>query len=303
MRSVCTRQVGQPEGVGSLLPGMYLNPGALEMEAPPHLLSSPGQWVGSPSLGTHCPPVTGQTLSLGCPPALLSGPPPPPISPAPFPEGTVLSPKPAPSCTLVPSPPHAVLTSSQVPRDEAEEDADDVTQVRFAAMLALLQPQGRVPSWARGLPAPRHPWTRPRDPSFWPTGHSASPPASLSPLCLPLPNRKALRASVLEPSLPPLSPNLSASPVGLGRPSVSASPPCPALLSALSSPPPLSAFRRTACPPAQPFTLRLTLASQDLGAPSPWRQKGSCSFLGWEGVRAGWALFLSSATPGGGAPA
>ena len=54
-------------------------------------------------------------------------------------------------------------------------------------------------------------------------------------------------------------------------------------------------------PPSQPFTLHLTLAPQDLGAPSPRRQKGSCSFLGWEGVRAGWALFLSSATTGGGA--
>lgn len=119
-----------------------------------------------------------RTLRLGCLPVLLSGPPPPPISPAPFLEGTVLSPKPAPSGTLVPSPAQAVLTSSQVPRDEAEEDADDVTQVRCAALLALLQPQGRVPSWARGLPAPRHPGTWSRDPLFCPARQPLCPLSS-----------------------------------------------------------------------------------------------------------------------------
>lgn len=87
---------------------------------------------------------------------------------------------------------------------------------------------------------------------------------------------------------------------------VSVAPPCLSL-SALSCPPcalsspPRSGLSQDRLPPSQPFTLHLTLAPQDLGAPSPRRQKGSCSFLGWEGVRAGWALFLSSATTGGGA--
>ena len=215
MRSVCVRQVGQPEGVSCLLPGMYLSPRALEMEAPPHLLSSPGQWVGKPQLRYSLPTCHRTDSKAGVPP-------PPAISPAPFPEGTVLSPKPAPSCTPVPSPPHAVLTSSQVPRDEAEEDADDVTQVRFAAVLALLQPQGRVRSWARGLPAPRHPGTRPRDPSFWPTGHSPGP-QPLCPLCplSPEEGTQSLCARALAPTsvcLPISVPVLWVSVVPLSRP-------------------------------------------------------------------------------------
>lgn len=67
MRSVCTRQVGQPEGVGSLLPGMYLSPRALETEAPPHLLSSPGQWVGKPQLRYSLPTCHRTDSKAGVP--------------------------------------------------------------------------------------------------------------------------------------------------------------------------------------------------------------------------------------------
>lgn len=49
---------------------------------------------------------------------------------------------------LYPCPSGAALTSSQVPGDEAEEDADDITQVLLAAMLTLLQ------SWGAALAAP-----------------------------------------------------------------------------------------------------------------------------------------------------
>lgn len=51
---------------------------------------------------------------------------------------------------MVPRPSKAALTSSQVPGDEAEEEADDVTQVLLTAMLTLLQPRGTA------LTAPWH---------------------------------------------------------------------------------------------------------------------------------------------------
>lgn len=118
-------------------------------------------------------------------------------STAPLPGGHGFKPKPASSCTLVPSPAQAVLTSSQVPRDEAEEDADDVTQVRSAAVLALLQPQGGVPSWARVSPRPailalaQGPPARPAPPSLCP------------PLCPPLPSLEGTLAFI-RCFLPPL---------------------------------------------------------------------------------------------------
>lgn len=155
------------------------------------------------ALAWHSPPA-GHRAGLqawggGSLPVLLSG---PLVIPAPFKVGTVLSPKPSPSCTLVPGPAKAVLTSSQVSRDETEEEADDVAQMFLAAVLALLQSQHRSPGRVRGLAAPCHlwAWLDPRGPGscprFCPTscsasltlraflqGLSLSPPSGLS-LCL-----------------------------------------------------------------------------------------------------------------------
>lgn len=216
-----------------------------------------------------------RTLRLGCLPVLLSGLPPP----APLPEGTVLSPKPASSYTLVPSPAQAVLTSSQVPRDEAEEDADDVTQVRSAAVLALLQPQGRVPSWARGLPTPRHPWPWPRGPSVCPAPQ---------PLCPPLPSLKAL--SLYSRALSPtsgLSPDLSASPA------VSVAPLCLSL-SALPCPPLSSVFTSLALglsqdrlPPSPALHLAPDPGSSGPGCPLSLETEGLLQLPGLGGCEGG----------------
>lgn len=43
------------------------------------------------------------------------------------------------SGTWYPCPSKAALTSSQVPGDETEEEADDVSQVLLTAVLTLLQ--------------------------------------------------------------------------------------------------------------------------------------------------------------------
>lgn len=178
------------------------------------------------------------------------------VIPAPFKVGKVLSPKPAPSCTLVPGPAKAVLTSSQVSRDEMEEEADDVAQMFLAAVLALLQSQHRSPGRVRCLAAPCHPWAwlDPRGPGscpqFCPTscsasltlkaflqGLSLSPPSGLS-LCLSISAPLlSLGVSVLPLSVPascslglsqnclPLSPQPRAS---RGRP-VACQPPMPEL--------------------------------------------------------------------------
>lgn len=67
-------------------------------------------------------------------------------------------PLPAPSLA-----PWSILTSSQVPRDEAEEEADDVTQELLAAMLALVKPRCSTLGQARGLAMAHHPgaWLNP----------------------------------------------------------------------------------------------------------------------------------------------
>lgn len=196
MRSVCTRQVGQPEGVGSLLPGMYLSPRALEMEAPPHLLSSPGQWVGKPRLRYSLPTCHRTDSKAGVPP-------PPAISPAPFPEGTVLSPKPAPSCTLVPVHPTQSSPRARFPEMKRKKTL-------MMSPRCVLQPCWHSCSLRAGCRAGPGVSLRPAIPGPGPgtprSGQLATAPApSLSVPSVPSPQRKALRASVLEPSLPPLS--------------------------------------------------------------------------------------------------
>lgn len=220
----------------------------------------------------HGPPVTGQDSKAGVPscPAFRTA------STAPLPGGHGLKPGPGP-LSLYPGPQSSPSSPSPrepgSPRDEAEEDADDVTQVRSAAVLALLQPQGGVSSWARS-PAPAIPGPGPGALGL------PSPPASLPPL----PTSPSLKAlSLYSRALSPtsgLSPDLSASPGrGLSRPSVS-QPLCPALSSVLCLHLPALGLPDRLPSSSSSFTLHLTWLLRTLGAPSPWRQKGSCSFLG-----------------------
>lgn len=115
-----------------------------------------------------------------------------------------------------PSPaPQSILTSSQVPRDEAEEEADDVTQELLAAMLALVQPRCGTLGQARGLAVAHHPgaWLTPWVSLSCFLSCYTTPP-SLSLLCLPFPNW-TLRTFLLELLSPLLLVSPSVSPVGL----------------------------------------------------------------------------------------
>ena len=178
-------------------------------------------------------------------------------------------------------------------------------------LLAHLQPQGS----ALGGPgaSPRPALARPGPgalllPSLCPTSRSTGPPSLLwaSSACV---SPAWHSVFPLELSLSPasgLSLSLSTSPVGLSLSlRVSASLACPSLLRALSLPSALSrAFPGPPAPqpsPEPPGAGRCPagvspapapgpvppLAPRDPGAHSPGRQKGSCSFLGWEGMRAG----------------
>lgn len=204
--------MGWPWASSSLLAQAEPKSELSEKEAPSHICSLLKPKSMGARLGTHCLRLNGRALSQGFLPVLLLGSPPPLIVPTPYKAGSaVLSPKPASSAPLT-GPVKAALTSSQVPRDEAEEEADDVSQVLLAAMVAFLKPQSSPPGWAWGLPTPRHPWAGPHPggPSSCPQlgliSHSAGylQPAP-SFLCLPLPNL-TLRAFLLEFSLSPLWP-------------------------------------------------------------------------------------------------
>lgn len=205
------------------------------------------------------------------------GSPPPQIASTPYKAGSaVLSPKPASFAPLT-GPVKAALTSSQVPRDEAEEEADDVSQVLLAAVVAFLKPQSSPPGWAWSLPTPCHPWAGPHPggPSSCPqlglTSYSAGhPQPAPSFLCLPLPNL-TLRAFLLEFSLPRLwsvSPlDLNPDPQGLG-------------LSGLRFPLPSSVLRLCLLfsqpSPGPPATQPSAQSIQEMASPLPgWTSSSS----------------------------
>lgn len=145
-------------------------------EAPPHPLFLPRPMGGKPG-STHGPPVTGQDSGWG---AFLSAF--RTASTAPLPEGTVFKPKPASSCTLVPSPAQAVPSPrSQVP---------EMKRKKMLTMSPRCVPQpcwhscslrGRGTELGQGLPAPLHPWPWPRGPYVCPAPQPLCPSLPTSP--------------------------------------------------------------------------------------------------------------------------
>lgn len=104
---------------------------------------------GAFCLATHCPQTTVKSngaQSLGCFQASCQSHYPWPSQP----QSSPPSPRAALPTPFPRKPGRAALTSSQVPGDEAEEEADDAAQLLLAALLAFLQ------AWAGGLATPCH---------------------------------------------------------------------------------------------------------------------------------------------------